>query len=219
MKIFIATGASGGHIYPALTVADELRRRGHDVVFIGVFRNWQELIQREGFDFVELPMQAWRVKSLKSALISLGCVLKSLHIVLKIMTRDRPDRVLGFGGYGSFPVVLSGFLKRIPAFIHEQNAEAGRANKFLGRIVNGVLVSFPQSVRCFPRKKVTVTGYPVRTFTPCCSREDCLREFGFTVGIPVIAVCGGSQGSRTLNQVMVQAIGELKKQMDVQVCI
>lgn len=217
MKIFIATGASGGHIYPALTVADVLRSKGHQIIFVGVFRQWQELIRREKFDFVELPIKAWNTKSLKSTLISLGYVLQSTQYVSRLIAQHHPDRILGFGGYGSFPVVFTGWLRHVPAFIHEQNVVAGRANKCLGWLAHSIMVSFPETTRYFSRKKVLMTGYPLRKFNNSFFQEDSLKEFGLSSGILTIAVCGGSQGSRALNHAMVQACALLKDQVEIQV--
>lgn len=217
MDILIGTGASGGHIYPALAAARVLRARGHHVVFAGVFRQWTDLMLKEGFECVELPLKKWDIKSIKSVPVSFGCMLQSLVCAARLVAQRRPDRIVGFGGYGSVPVVLAGYLRRVPVFIHEQNASAGRANRFLGRLARGIMVSFPGSARVFPKAKVAVTGYPLRQFSQALPREACLNKFGMQAGVVTVAVCGGSQGSRTLNQIAVQTAGLLRAKTEVQI--
>lgn len=216
MKVFIGTGGSGGHIFPALQVAETLRKQGHEVVFVGAFHQCQDLIKRNNFSVVDLPAKAWGVKSLKQALVSIECMLKSIWIVLDVIKKDRPQAIIGFGGYGSFPVVLAGYLKGVWCGIHEQNVVPGQANKLLGKFVQKVFVSFPESVRYFSSKKTVVSGYPLRSFDEDIAREECFQEFELSPDIFTILVCGGSQGSRALNQAVVKAVEKLKSQQNFQ---
>lgn len=216
MKVFIGTGGSGGHVLPALHVAEVLRKQGHEVVFVGAFYQCQDLIEKNNFSVVHLPAKAWGIKSLKQALVSVGCMLKSIIIVLDVIKRDRPQAIIGFGGYGSFPVVLAGCLKGVWCSIHEQNVVPGRANKLLGRLVQKIFVSFPESVRYFSLKKTVVSGYPLRSFDEDVTREECFQEFELSPDIFTILVYGGSQGSRALNQAVVKAAEKLKPQQNFQ---
>lgn len=217
MKIIVATGASGGHVFPALSVARQLRAQGHEVLFVGAFRQWGKFIRDQNFPLKEFSAQGMGLKSLKYALVSTGCMLKSCIIVFKIIRDYRPERILGFGGYASFPVVLMGCFQGIVTAIHEQNVVPGRANKILGRFVKKIFVSFKQSCRYFPKQKTVVSGYPLRVFQQSLSKGACRQEFGLVPERLTIAVCGGSQGSRTLNQAMVKAVELLKSEIDFQV--
>ncbi|MEW5895138.1 MAG: undecaprenyldiphospho-muramoylpentapeptide beta-N-acetylglucosaminyltransferase [Candidatus Omnitrophota bacterium] len=216
MTILITTGGSGGHIYPALTVARSLRERGHKVFFAGVFKQWKNDIEEEGFSLFELPAKGWQSNSLKDFIVSARSMLKSIKFASEILKDSAPERVLGFGGYGSFPIVLMAAVRRIPVVIHEQNVIPGRANRLLSGFARRILVSFPESVRYFPSSKVIETGYPVRPFLGCLDQEEIFKEFGFSK-LLTIAVVGGSQGSRSLNHIVLQAMALLKDLFDFQV--
>jgi len=217
MKIVIATGASGGHIFPALCVARELRDQGHEVYFSGVFRGWRRLVEGEGFQIEELPARTTDVKSLKEALVSAGSMLKSFTVAWKILSRIKPDRVIGFGGYASFPVVAVASQRRIFTAVHEQNVIPGRANTVLGWIVQKICISFPRSRRCFSSHKVVETGYPLREFLTAEPLQECRRILGLDPDRVTIAVCGGSQGSRALNSAMISAAKDFCRHPDLQI--
>jgi len=120
MKFIIATGGSGGHIFPALRVAQELKAQGHKVVFLGSFDRVQQRMQDSGFPYEDHGARgltfALRIEMITSMAVMIRAIMRALFSVNKI----KPDVVLGFGGYGAFPVVLSAALLRYPALIHEQ---------------------------------------------------------------------------------------------------
>jgi len=217
MRVVIATGGSGGHVFPALTVGRALRTAGHRVVFAGAFQEWQGLVRDSAFDCVEFPAKGFKAGTLTGTLVSAGLMIKSFGMAFRFLKTERPDVILGFGGYGSFPVVLAAAVRGIPSVIHEQNVVPGRANRWLGLLATKVALSFDQGRRFFSKNKAVVTGYPVREFPTGCSREESRKEFGLEPQRWTIAVVGGSQGSRTLNTVMVQAAGLLKGKMDFQI--
>lgn len=217
MTIVIATGASGGHIFPALCVGRELSAQGHRVYFAGVFGRWRGLIDDAGFSVMELPARSTDVKSLKEALVSAGSMLKSFAVAWQILNRVKPDRVIGFGGYAGFSIVGAAILKRIFTAVHEQNVIPGRANRVLGWGVRKICISFSRSRRWFPAGKVVETGYPLRVFSAAGSPRDCRRHFNLDPDRITIAVCGGSQGSRALNFAMIGAVKDICRSQDIQV--
>ena len=217
MKILIATGASGGHIFPALSVAEELRFAGHDILFVGAFRQWKDMILDRKFVVEELPVRTPAVKSLKGTLVSFGCMLKSFTAAGRIIRRYRPQRVIGFGGYASFPTVLAGCILNVFTAVHEQNVVPGLANRMLALCVRRVFISFPQSRKFFPGKKTVVTGYPLRAFEQGLDKEACRKIFDIDPHAVTLAVCGGSQGSRALNHAMISAAELLKQKLNIQI--
>ena len=130
MKVIIATGGTGGHIIPALEVARCLKKQGHEVIFIGVFRQWAERIKSEGFERIEeLPAKGLAKNSIAGLILSGILMARSFIKSLFLIRQIKPDVVAGFGGYGAFPVVLAAACLRYPTIFHEQNVVPGGANK------------------------------------------------------------------------------------------
>lgn len=217
MKIVVATGGTGGHIFPALCVATELKSQGHEIMFVGVFGPSADRIRAQGFFLEELPARGLTAGSPVSVITTFILMAKSWVKSKNAMGRWKPDAVLGFGGYGAFPVVLAAVTSGIPAMIHEQNVVPGRANRILSRMVNRIAVSFDQSRKYFPFKKTVLTGCPCRYQGKRHDRGEIFREFGLEQGRLTMVVIGGSQGSRAVNQAFVQMIPALMSDMDFQV--
>lgn len=216
MRVIIATGGSGGHIFPALTLARILRGQNDDVHFVGAFGTFRERIESQGFPLTELPLRglagASRMSDLKTALCLIGWAFKSGALLKKV----RPDVIVGFGGYGALPLVLAGRMRGVPVMIHEQNVIPGRANAFLSRFVQKTAVSFSETCRYFPPGKCVVTGCPVNLDDKSYDRGQVLSEWGLMPGRLTILVMGGSQGSRRINQEWLKAAGPLKEDLDFQ---
>lgn len=160
MKIIVTTGGSGGHIYPSLTVADDLKRRGHIILFVGAKGKMEEtVVKNAGYEIECLSIDGFK-KGIKSKIKFFNGFLGVLPTSNKILEQFKPDLVIGFGGYASVPMVLSASKKRIPTIIHEQNALAGKANRFLSRFVDRILVSYEDSKKYFPKNKVKFVGNP-----------------------------------------------------------
>ncbi|MCL2748937.1 MAG: undecaprenyldiphospho-muramoylpentapeptide beta-N-acetylglucosaminyltransferase [Alphaproteobacteria bacterium] len=207
MKIWIATGGTGGHIFPALSVAEELVRR-HQRVIISSDGRMMALVKKEkparaGTAFVWASGVGAKDKIHQMlALMKIG--LSAIALSLRFMI-FRPDRVVAFGGYASVPVILAARLWKIPTLLHEQNAAIGRANKFALRWVDVLMASFP-TIKDLPKTKAKVvyTGLPVR------------KEF-LSVGPQTknsdqrLLITGGSLGAAILDEVVPAAIVALKK--------
>ena len=207
MKIWIATGGTGGHVFPALSVAEELAKRGHKITIstdgrvLKMVKDGKPKSARVAFVWASGVGAKSKIKQM-FALSKIG--LSAIALSLRFMM-FRPDRVVAFGGYASVPAVFAAHLWRIPTFLHEQNAAIGRANKFTMRWVKTLMTSF-QSVSGMPNKtntKVVYTGLPVRA--------DILKN----ANAPLkhenkILVTGGSLGAQILDEMVPLAISEMK---------
>lgn len=206
MKIWIATGGTGGHVFPALSVAAELAKRKNKIT-ISCDGRVREMVKRgapKGAKIAHIWASGVGAKSrIKQvwALTKIG--VSSCALILRFMI-SRPDRVVAFGGYASVPAVFAAHIWHIPTFLHEQNAAIGRANKFAMRWVKTLMTSFP-SVSGIPSAgtKVVYTGLPVRA--------DFLHAAGTPLpGMSKLLVTGGSLGAQILDEVVPTAITAMK---------
>ncbi len=216
MRIVIGTGGTGGHLFPALKVADCLKEDGHEVFFIGAFGVGVEKIKAKGYRFLNhdaIGLKSGFSNTLRSSSKMFGAFFSSIGILREL----NPQRVLGFGGYGSFPVVAAAVILRIPTIIHEQNVLPGRANKMLAFFVNKIAISFKKSQDFLGYKKTVLTGCPCHFTERKVSKEQILKDFGLDIGKVTLLVFGGSQGSHRINQVFVEMLGLLKDSLNCQV--
>ncbi|MGE4291279.1 MAG: undecaprenyldiphospho-muramoylpentapeptide beta-N-acetylglucosaminyltransferase [Desulfovibrio sp.] len=202
--LIVTTGGTGGHIFPALAVAQEARQRNPKcrVIFAGGGGPEGALAARAGLEFVRLPARGvlgTGLRKLSAPFWLAGAVLKSLAL----MRRIRPDAVLGFGGYAGFAPVLAASLLGIPAALHEQNSVPGAANRSLRRFADEMYLSFEESRKWFPANRCVVTGNPVRADIAAVGRA--ARTWGRN-----LLVLGGSQGARALNDAVIEALPTLR---------
>lgn len=220
MKILIAGGGTGGHVFPGIAVAEELKRQRRDVevVFVGT---------RHGIEAQAVPEAGFRIRYLASAgfhrrrwwrwpgaaLVNVLGVLQALWIVLA----ENPRAVLGTGGYVSAPLSFAAKLLGRPLVLQEQNSIPGLANRVLARFANEVHLSFLEARGWFARKDhLKVTGNPVRAHILSGDRESALREFQLQPGRPTVFVFGGSLGARRINEAAIDTLRRLKGRVDVQ---
>ncbi|MFH0753161.1 MAG: undecaprenyldiphospho-muramoylpentapeptide beta-N-acetylglucosaminyltransferase [Candidatus Omnitrophota bacterium] len=216
-RIFMATGGTGGHIYPGLVTAQELRRRGQEVCFIGVLGSAQERIREAGFDCISIQAKGFVSKGWLDKIRSLVSMISAFIPCAAALWRWRPSLVIGFGGYSSFPVVIAAFLFGIPSMIHEQNAMPGTANRILARLACRVGVGFKEAMAYFPAYKTVWVGNPLREFDLALSQQDALEALGLDPLCQTVLVFGGSQGSRVFNKEVVLAFSQIPPDMHVQV--
>ena len=207
MKIWIATGGTGGHVFPALSVAAELVARGHRVIISrdGRVRKMVSDGAPRGAKIVAVWASGVGAKSRAKQIIALFKIAVSAAWLTVRFLFSRPNRVVAFGGYSSVPVVFAAHVWKIPTFLHEQNAAIGRANKFALRWVKTLMTSFP-TVDGIPQNshvRIVYTGLPVR------------HEFLEMAGAPLpneskILVTGGSLGAQILDDVVPAALLQMK---------
>src|SRR5215470_168558 len=206
MRVMIAAGGTGGHIYPGIAVAQEIMRRNASskVHFVGTARGLEtRLVPQAGFELLLIESAGLKNVSLGARMKGLAILPKSFVSARRLMRAFQPDVVVGAGGYVSGPVVLTAALTNRPTLVMESNALPGWTNRRLARFVDRAAVSFEQALPYF-RGKAVVTGNPVR------------REF-FEIprkrrepGTLSLLIFGGSQGARAINEAMVAALPDLK---------
>ncbi|MGM0424081.1 MAG: undecaprenyldiphospho-muramoylpentapeptide beta-N-acetylglucosaminyltransferase [Thermodesulfobacteriota bacterium] len=204
-RIILTTGGTGGHIFPALAVAEELRSRYPDcrILFLGAEQGPEsKLAARAGLEFAALPVRGVLGKGWQSlpALLGMG---KGLIKCVKIMGSFAPQAVLGFGGYAGFLPVLLASWKRIPCAVHEQNKQPGVTNKILGKRADRVFLTYPDQEGFFEPGKVSVTGNPVRR--SLLGLRNMQKHYLHNTGGHLL-VLGGSQGARAINDQVIKAL-------------
>jgi UDP-N-acetylglucosamine--N-acetylmuramyl-(pentapeptide) pyrophosphoryl-undecaprenol N-acetylglucosamine transferase len=220
MKALIAGGGTGGHVYPGVAVAEQLQRSrpGDEVVFVGTRRGLEaQAVPEAGFPIRYIwtrgfPRRAWWRWPLVLVVNAIG-FLQALWVVAS----ERPDVVLGTGGYVSGPVSLAARLLGRPLLLQEQNSIPGIANRWLARIADEVHLSFVEARSWFERKdNLKVSGNPIREHILSGDRATALQEFGLERGRPTVFIFGGSRGARRINEAALDAMRRLKGRVDVQ---
>ena len=207
-RIILSGGGTGGHIYPAVAVAEALQRRyGNDVelLFVGAEGKMEmEKIPALGYRIVGLPILGIQRRfTLKNLTVPFR-LAKSLMKAREIIKLVKPDVVVGFGGYASGPVLWAAQHMGIPTVIQEQNSYAGVSNKLLAKRTDSICVAYEGMERFFPADRIVMTGNPLRgnVGEGKADRADALAYYGFSDQLPVLLVVGGSLGTRTLNNMM-----------------
>jgi len=204
--VLIMAGGTGGHVFPALAVANALRERGVPVVWLGVPGSMESrLVPAQGFPIEWVRVAGIRGKGAAAWLLAPWRIFKAVLQAVQVLRRVRPRAVLGAGGYVSGPGGIAAWLMRIPLLIHEQNAIAGLTNRWLSRIATQVLEAFPGSFA--PRAHARAIGNPVRAAIAALPAPD-VRFAGR--GSPSrLLVVGGSQGAQRLNSTVPQALARV----------
>lgn len=215
MKILIAAGGSGGHIFPAVALAKALKAKRPEALirFVGSNKSLdRRIFEKEGFGFYLLSANKLPYKvSFKTIIFFIKLkfdIIRSLFIVGSF----KPDVVVGFGGYISCPVVFCAYLFRKPVLMHEQNVLPGRANALLFALAKKVALSFKETEEYLPsdmQKKSAVTGNPIRNDVLRNDRPGGIKKFGLDSGKFTILVIGGSQGAHSLNDIFIKAVSGL----------
>lgn len=213
MKIVIAGGGTGGHLFPALAVGEVLRERGHEVMIFISEKDVDALAtkDRTEFRFEKLP-SIGMPKLLSPAILGfLKRFKESLSPVCALYKKFEPDAVLGMGGFTSTAPILAGRLRKIPTFVHESNAIPGKANRLNARMTDAVLLGFKECAKFFPRSRCEVTGTPIRkSLSERVPRAEALESFGLQPDRRTLLVMGGSQGAHGINEALIKALPALK---------
>lgn len=214
-KVILAGGKTGGHIFPAIAMAEEFKKRFSEsrVIFVGTKDGLEsEIVPTHGFKLISIQARGlYRKVNLKNLMLPYY-VLKSLYQSLRILNEERPDLVVGTGGYVSFPVVFSASLKNIPTLIQEQNSYPGLSTRLLAFFVDRVCLSYLSSIKYFStKKKLMVAGNPVREGIVSASRFEALRNFDLDPNKKTIFIFGGSQGAHAINLAVLDALDFLSE--------
>ena len=213
LRLMIAGGGTGGHLFPGVAIAEELRAREPDaaICFVGTSRGIEARVLPElGWDLELIEVSGLKTVGLVGAIRGLLRLPRALWQARRLVKRFAPDAVIGVGGYASGPVVLMARLSGVPTAVCEQNSIPGLTNKILGRIARKVFLSFEDSRRFFNLGKIAMTGNPIR--------RDLVHKLLAAESEPVservetrILVCGGSQGAVAVNELAAGALAVLAR--------
>ncbi len=221
MKIIISGGGTGGHIYPAIAIADALKKREPliDILFVGAKGKMEmEKVPAAGYPIEGLWISGLQRKLTLKNLSFPFKVLHSLNRCRSIVRSFRPDAVVGVGGYASGPLVNVAARMKVPAVIQEQNSYPGITNKLLAKRVEKICVAYPGMEKFFPAEKIVFTGNPMRSqLSKGFSKEEAAEIFGLDPRKKTILAVGGSLGARTINEIIKQSIDQIIDRNDIQV--
>ena len=216
LKIIISGGGTGGHIFPAIAIANILKKKipNISILFVGAKgRMEMEKVPAAGYEIIGLNISGLQRRlTIKNLLVPFK-LLGSLFKARKIIKQFSPDVVVGVGGYASGPMLRIASLKNIPTVIQEQNSYPGITNKILSKSVNKICVAYDNMERFFPKEKIYLTGNPVRAdIQNQEGKKDIgLQHFGLASDSKVLLVIGGSLGSKTINESIQNCLAELAK--------
>lgn len=217
IKILISGGGTGGHIFPALSIANAMRRRLPDceILFVGALgRMEMERVPAAGYRIEGLPVAGFDRKRLWRNFGVLLKLWKSMRKARRIVADFAPDAAVGVGGYASGPVLKEAQKRGIPTLIQEQNSYAGVTNKLLAPHATAICTAYEGMERFFPADRITLTGNPVRKELTQCSltQAEAKKSLGFDPERPLIFVTGGSLGARTVNDAVAAMLPQLRQE-------
>lgn len=218
-RILLSTGGTGGHIFPAIALANAIKEKYPQakIVFVGgKNRMEEEKITAAGFNFTGLPIRGLErslsfeafFKNLSLPFLLIFCWFQAIILLFK----HQPQIVVGFGGYASFPALSAAQTCGVPTVLQEQNSFAGLSNRILSFGAKKIAVAFDQMDRFFSAKKIVLTGNPVRKTVTDLShkKEKALEKWQLNPDLPTLLVLGGSQGARAINQAMRMLLPEFE---------
>jgi len=214
LKVLISGGGTGGHVYPGISLAYELKARNkeNDIIFVGTKRGMEaKIIPREGFKFNTIIAKGIKRQLCFDNIKAIIIFFISLFQSYRILKKYRPNIVIGTGGYVSGSVVLMASILNIPCFIHEQNAIPGMTNKFLSRFAQATFLSFEQSKKYFKYKnRLIFSGNPIRTKNSNELRGEKHKLFNLNPLKKTILVIGGSKRGASINQSVIAGVRLIK---------
>lgn len=218
LRMLISGGGTGGHIFPALSIAAAVQRRHPDaeILFVGADNRMEmERVPAAGYKIVGLPVSGFDRKHLWRNIRVLWRLWKSMRKARRIVREFRPDIAVGVGGYASGPTLKAAQRAGVPTLLQEQNSYPGVTNKMLAPKAGAICVAYEGTERFFPADRIVLTGNPVRpALTAFSATKEAAKEaMGFDPAEPLVLVVGGSLGARTLNSAMIAAVesGEADK--------
>ncbi len=216
IKVIISGGGTGGHIFPAIAIANALKviNSENEILFVGANgRMEMEKVPAAGYKIVGLDISGIQRKLTLSNLLIPFKVFSSVMKAKKIIREFQPDVAIGVGGYASAPLLYAATSMKIPSLIQEQNSYAGITNKILAKRVQKICVAYEGMEQYFPKERIIMTGNPVRQDIQRVEgkREEALKHFELSPDKKVMLVVGGSLGARTINESIADGLGKLKE--------
>lgn len=219
-RIIISGGGTGGHIFPALSIADAIReiQPNAQILFVGADNRMEmQRVPEAGYKIVGLPIAGFNRKNLLKNIKVLWLILKSQRMAKKIIKEFGPQVAVGVGGYASGPTLKMAAKMDIPTLIQEQNSYAGVTNKILARKAKMICVAYDGMERFFPHEKLKMTGNPVRgtLLSRRTTRQEALQAMGLDASKRCILIVGGSLGARSMNESVLSNLDAIKAHPDV----
>lgn len=214
MKVIISGGGTGGHIFPALSIANALRRRMPEceILYVGALgRMEMERVPAAGYEIVGLPVAGFDRKRIWRNVSVLIKLWESMRLARKTVKDFAPDIAIGVGGYASGPTLKAAQKLGVPTLLQEQNSYAGVTNKLLAKKAKAICCAYPGMERFFPSESIVLTGNPVRADLMQCTltQAEAKTKLGFDSEKPLVLVVGGSLGARTINESLGAALKQI----------
>lgn len=213
MNYLISGGGTGGHIFPAVSIANALRELQPDckILFVGALgRMEMERVPQAGYEIVGLPVRGFNRQQPWKNISVVFDLIRSMHQARKIVKQFQPNVGIGVGGYASGAAMKAAAKLGVPILLQEQNGFAGVTNKLLRRDAQKICVAYEGMERFFPKEKIILTGNPVRQDLEGGSRKDAAEYFGLDPEKKTLLIIGGSLGARTINQSVIEHLKELQ---------
>lgn len=215
-RVILSGGGTGGHIFPALSIANEIRKRNPDceILFVGALgRMEMEKIPAAGYKIIGLPVMGFPRKPSLKIFKFFVSLMKSSSMARNIVKEFKPQIAIGVGGFASGPLLRAAAKKGVPTLIQEQNSYAGITNKLLSKKVKAICVAYDKMERYFPKEKIVFTGNPVREnlIQNLQKSKEAIKYFSLDINDKVILIVGGSLGARSINNSVLKNIDEIAK--------
>ena len=221
-RVIISGGGTGGHIFPAIAIADEIKKRNPkaEILFIGAQGKMEmEKVPAAGYRIEGLTIVGFQRKLTFSNFLLPFKIIKSLLKARSILKEFKPQAVVGVGGYASGPTLQAATMLKLPTLVQEQNSFPGKTNKLLASKVNVLCTAYDGLDKFFPNEKIRLTGNPVRHDMVSIDgkHEEAMNHYGFDSSKKTILIIGGSLGARTLNNALVENIAEIARHDEIQI--
>lgn len=218
MRVLLSGGGTGGHVYPAIAIANRIKEQYPDaeIIFVGTEKGIEsEIVPKYGYELKTVTVQGFKRKIDFDNVKRVFKLFKGLEQSRKVVKKFKPDVVIGTGGYVSGPVLFNAAMSKVPTVIHEQNSFPGVTNKILSKVVTRVLTSFEDSHERFPegsRDKLVLTGNPVRKEILVARKNIARKNLGISEDKKMVLCYGGSGGSEEINDAMKVVIENMVKE-------
>lgn len=221
LRVIISGGGTGGHIFPAVSIANAIREKRPDakILFVGAEgRMEMQRVPAAGYPIKGLPIVGFNRKNWLKNILVLFKIMKSRNMAREILSEFKPQVAVGVGGYASGPTLNMAESMGIPTLLQEQNSYAGVTNKLLAKNARRICVAYDGMERFFPADKILFTGNPVRQnlLNTALTKDEAVRRFGLVPGKKTILIVGGSLGARTINDSILGNLPLVKQQQKVQ---
>ena len=220
-RIIVSGGGTGGHIFPALSIADAIKSKHPEakILFVGADNRMEmQRVPDAGYEIVGLPIAGFNRKNLLKNIKVLWLILKSQRLAKKTIKKFAPHAVVGVGGYASGPTLKMAASMNIPTLIQEQNSYAGVTNKILAKSARMICVAYDGMERFFPKEKIKMTGNPVRKslIEMRTNRSEAIKTIGLDENKKCVLIVGGSLGARSINEAVLANIEAIRENSDIQ---